>query len=259
MSHRRLHRLRHAHKVEAPAPATVNRISSIDALRGFAICLMIAYHFCFDLNLPWVDVIHADFNHDLFWLTARSIIVSTFLTLVGISLVLARHGDASPRHFWRRIALIAGCAILVTAGSYVLYPQTFIVFGILHCIAIASLLGQPLVAQPRAALGIGLAIVVAGVAVKLPLFDTPWLNWIGMMTHKPTTEDYVPLFPWLGVVFIGIWLGAMLSDRQFRPLRAVARNAPAWLRFLGRHSLLVYMIHQPLLLAALWLVVGGSL
>lgn len=256
MSRRRRGHIKPAAAAHVAAVEARHRIAGIDALRGAAICLMIVYHFCFDLNLNWVGVIVADFNRDTFWLAARALIVTSFLTLVGVSLVLAQRADATSHHYWRRIAVIAGCAILVTIGSYILYPQSFIVFGVLHCIAIASLLGQPLVPHPRVALALGVAIVLAGVSIRLPLFDQRGLNWIGMMTHKPTTEDYVPLFPWLGVAFVGIAIGAWLADRQFRPLRPIARRAPAWLNWLGKHSLLVYMIHQPLLLAILWLVFG---
>ena len=236
------------HATIVPGSAT-SRIVAIDALRGAAICAMIAYHFSFDLN--WFGVLRADFNHDTLWLSLRAIIVTAFLLLVGVSLVLARWARISRHRYWRRIALIAGCALLVTAGSYFMFPRTFISFGILHCIAVASILAWPLTARPVAALLVGIAVIAIGTWVQLPFFDAPWLNWVGLMTHKPATEDYVPLFPWLGVVCIGIAVGAWLDARDYRPLLGIARHAPRWLNWLGRHSLLVYMVHQPLLIGLL--------
>lgn len=237
------------HEATSAAPA---RLAGVDALRGAAVCAMIAYHFCFDLN--WFGVLHADFNRDALWLSLRAIIVSSFMLLVGTSLVLAQQAGISTTRYWRRIALIVACALLVTAGSYAAFPKTFITFGILHCIAVVSLLAWPFTRYPFVALVAGMAIVAVGLQVRLPLFDTPWLNWIGLMTHKPATEDYVPIFPWLGVVLIGIGAGAWLSGKGFQPLQPVAPIAPAWLTWLGRHSLLVYMVHQPVLLGIMRVV-----
>ena len=233
-------------------PTEPTRLTAVDALRGAAVCAMIAYHFCFDLN--WFGVLHADFNRDLLWLSLRAIIVSWFMLLVGISLVLAQRAGISTTRYWRRIALIVACALLVTIASYVSFPKTFITFGILHCIAVASLLAWPVTGHPFVALIAGTAIVAVGLQVHVPMFDAPWFNWIGLMTHKPATEDYVPLFPWLGVALIGVAAGAWLSDKAFRPLQPVTHIAPAWLTWLGRHSLLVYMVHQPVLLGILRVV-----
>jgi uncharacterized membrane protein len=257
MSRRREHRAAHAARrstakravqARAAAPAAL-RIGAIDGLRGVALCLMIVYHFSFDLN--WFGFIRADFDHDSFWLGFRGVIVSAFMLLVGLSLLLARRAGVTPRHFWRRIALIAFCAILVSVASYLTFPQTFITFGILHCIAVASVLAWPATRFPRAALVAGAAIVIVGNFVALPLFDTRWLQWLGMMTHRPQTEDYVPLLPWLGVVLIGIALGHWLSLQAFRPLRPLTRITPHWLIWMGRHSLLIYMVHQPVLIGLL--------
>ena len=227
----------------------LTRIRAIDALRGAAICMMIVYHAAFDLN--WFHIISADFNHDRFWLSFRDLIVSSFLLLVGVSLVLASRAGISPKRFWNRIALVGACAILVTVGSYVTFPKTFITFGILHCIVVSSILGWPLVRFPRAALMVGVVVIVAGVAIGVPLFDRPWLNWVGLMTHKPATEDYVPLLPWFGVVLVGISIGWWLLERRMHDLRQISRASPKWLTWLGRHSLLVYMIHQPILVGLL--------
>ncbi|HEV2038424.1 MAG TPA: heparan-alpha-glucosaminide N-acetyltransferase [Casimicrobiaceae bacterium] len=236
------------------ASEPLTRIRAIDAMRGTAICLMIVYHAAFDLN--WFHIIDADFNHDRFWLASRDLIVSSFLLLVGVSLVLARRAGNSPRQFWRRIALVAACALLVTVGSYVTFPKTFITFGILHCIVVSSILGWPLVRFPRAALIVGIVVIVVGATIGVPLFDLPWLNWVGLMTFRPATEDYVPLLPWFGVVLVGIGVGWWLLERRKQALQWISRASPRWLTWLGRHSLLVYMVHQPIMVGVLRVLHG---
>jgi uncharacterized membrane protein len=235
-----------------PVPAG-SRVAGVDALRGGALCLMFAYHFCFDLR--FFRVIAADFEHDPFWLGFRALIVTSFMVLVGISLVLADRAAATPAHFWKRIGVIAACAIAASVGSWFLFPNTFIYFGILHCIALASVLAWPFVRRPGMAMAIGVAAVAAGLALSWPAFDVRALSWIGFTTGKPATEDYVPLVPWAGITFIGIALGHLLARAEFRPL-APLETTPRWLRWLGRHSLAVYMVHQPILLGMLWIAVG---
>jgi len=240
-------------EVARPAPAPLPRRPAIDALRGVAICLMVVYHFSFDLR--FYHVIRADFEHDPFWLGFRALIVTSFMTLVGVSLVLADVAGATPAKFWKRIGLIAACALAASVGSYLVFPRTYIYFGILHAIAVASVLAWPLVRMPRVAALVGLLVVVAGLTLSHPAFDLRWLSWLGFTTAKPATEDFVPLAPWAGAVLIGIAIGRALVNTGFRVLRPLA-GAPVWLQWLGRHSLAIYMVHQPLLFGALWLVVG---
>ncbi len=229
----------------------MKRIVTIDAARGIAVALMIAYHFSFDLN--YFGIIHQDMNHERFWLASRAFIVSLFLILAGISLVLASSLDA--RHFWKRQGRLLAAAAAVTAGSWLMFPKSYIYFGILHFIFTASLIGRVFLNFPEAALFSGLAVIAFGLDYSNPLFDLPYLNWIGLMTHKPYTEDYVPIFPWLGVVLIGIFLGNLLFER----------TKSAWIRLeipvmkfpslIGRHSLAIYLLHQPILIGILYLAV----
>jgi len=237
--------------VPAQCATDAGRVDAIDALRGGALCLMIVYHFAFDLRV--FGVTHSDFEHDPLWLSFRALIVSSFMALVGVSLVLADRAHSTRRHFWQRIAIVAGCAVAVSVASWVAFRPTFIYFGILHAIAVASVLVSPLVRRPRAALAIGAAVVAAGIVWSNPLFDAPPLSWIGFVTTKPATEDYVPLAPWAGIVALGIAGGGWLARNGFRAVAPLGR-APAWVRWLGRHSLSIYMVHQPLLLGGMWLI-----
>jgi len=229
-------------------PPAANRIEGIDTLRGIAIVAMIAYHFTFDLR--YFGVIRADFENDPFWLGARAAIVSSFLLLVGVSLVLARQFSVPTARFARRVAIIALCALAATIGSYAIFPERFIYFGILHLIVVASVVGRPLAGRPVLALALGVVAIMAGLVVSHPFFDTRATSWVGFNTVKPATEDFVPLFPWIGVVLLGIALGHELVRRDFSPVAPLAR-APQALRWLGRHSLAVYMVHQPLLMGIL--------
>lgn len=233
------------------------RYMLVDVARGSALALMIVYHFTFDLN--FIAGLGIDFNHDPRWLGFRTLIVSLFLLLVGISQSLAAYHELRWNRYLKRLALLVGCAGLVTLGSMVMFPKTLIFFGILHFIAVASILGLVTLRFYRFNLLAGVALTVAGVSVTSPWFDHPALQWIGLMTHKPLTEDYVPLLPWFGVVLIGQYLGKALfrlpagarvlgwsSDRVFARLLALG----------GRHSLLVYMVHQPILFGLLYWYFG---
>ena len=213
---------------------------------------MVTYHFCFDLR--YFGVTDSDFEHDPFWLTARSLILSSFMLIAGISMVLAHQHSRARGRWLRHVAVIGAAALLVTAASRLMFPQSFIWFGVLHAIAMSLLLARPLIDRPRLAAIVGAIVIVAGVTFWHPAFDGRALGWIGFMTQKPVTEDYVPLFPWTGVLLGGLAAGHWLVRGRFAVLARLAR-APFALQWLGRHSLAVYLVHQPLMLGALWLVV----
>jgi uncharacterized membrane protein len=246
--------MKRAKKLPSDLPGG-GRIPLLDLLRGLAIAMMVAYHFCFDLD--YYGLIQADLNHDPFWLRWRAGIVTGFLLVMGASLWLAAGRGVRWRPYLRRLGLVAGAAALVSLSSWAMFPRSWIFFGVLHFIAVASVLGLAFVRLRWTNLVLGLLLTGVGVSFAFPFFDQPAWQWFGLMTYKPFTEDYVPLLPWFGVVLIGIFLGRMLFDRT--PLPRFARwgsGTPVarGLAFAGRHSLFIYLAHQPLLLGLLWLL-----
>lgn len=230
------------------------RYMPVDMARGCALLLMIVYHFAFDLNL--VAGLGIDFNHDIRWLSFRALIVSLFLVLVGVSQSLAHHHGLGRARYLKRLALLMACAGLVTLGSRVMFPDTFIFFGILHFIAVASVLGLLTLRLYRLNLIAGVVLIVLGIGFAHPWFDHPARQWIGLMTHKPFTEDYVPVLPWFGVVLIGQYVGKLLL-RTAAGARLTGWSSvrpPARLLALGgRHGLFIYMVHQPILFGLIYL------
>ncbi|MBC7703339.1 MAG: DUF1624 domain-containing protein [Rhodoferax sp.] len=234
------------------------RFDAIDALRGLALVWMTLFHFCFDLSQfgYW----RQDLYNDPFWTVQRTAILGTFLFCAGMGQAVALHKGQSWNRFWRRWAQIAGCALLVTAGSWLMFPRSFIYFGVLHGIALMLVLVR-LTARWGSGLWVMglLAIAAAWVAPHLlaaasleAIFNSPWLNWLGLITRKPMTEDYVPIFPWLGLMWWGVAAGNWLLQRPdllaWQPGRSVA-----WLATPGRWSLTYYMLHQPVLIGSLML------
>jgi uncharacterized membrane protein len=251
--------------VEA-ATAASPRSEIVDAARGFAIVMMIAYHFCFDLTyFGWAGW---PMLADARWIAWRTTIVASFLVLVGVSLALRddrerRTGGAGwlDRAFVRRWLQVAGAAALVTAGSVALFPDRYIYFGVLHFVAVALWLCRRAPRRPRAAIVAAIVAVCAGLLFSNEAFDPRSVDWIGFATVKPPTEDYVPLFPWLGAVLLGCGLGGIRARHERRTRLPVARvwNAlPSPLRrilaTLGRWSLTTYLVHQPLMLGTMAVV-----
>lgn len=235
--------------VPAGGLSAAQRWPVLDLLRGVAIVAMIVYHFCFDLAVYGYLV--ADFA-DLRWVVFRTPILGSFLFVAGVSLALAEVRGQSATRYWRRIAMLAAAAALVTVGSYVMFPGSYIYFGVLHGLLVMSLLARPLVRIGGPLIVAGAVVVLMGATLHFAVFDRPALHWIGLMTFKPRTEDYVPLFPWFGLMLIGVGAGSLALRRI--PQRMAALRVPAplsWVAWLGRHSLLVYLVHQPLLIGIL--------
>ncbi|HEV2220264.1 MAG TPA: heparan-alpha-glucosaminide N-acetyltransferase [Casimicrobiaceae bacterium] len=223
---------------------------ALDTLRGIAIVAMATYHLCFDLR--YFGFLRADLEYDWRWIAARTLILSTFLLVAGASMVLAdRDRQSAPRRWLAHAGVIAAAALAVSAGSFLMFPQTWIWFGVLHAIAASLVIARPFVRRPAIAIAAGVAIIVAGLAFQSAAFDNRALGWLGFMTAKPATEDYVPLFPWTGVLLLGTGLGHLLVRTRFAVL-APLEHAPRLLALLGRHSLAVYLLHQPILIGALW-------
>ena len=227
-----------------------NRLVHIDALRGLAIVLMVIYHFCFDLS--YFGLAPFDFYEDSFWLHTRTLILSLFLGLVGVSLVLAHRRRLNVMRFLRRLGLIAASASLVSLATWWMFGERYVFFGVLHFIAVASVLGLLFLRAGWLNLIAGVGVIVFATRYQSAWFDAPGRRWIGLMTHKPQTEDYVPLLPWLGVVLLGLFAAPYIVRWSSR-LGDVGRNAAAtrWLAVAGRHSLAIYLIHQPILIGAL--------
>lgn len=236
------------------------RLPRIDAARGIAVVAMVLYHLSWDLNhFGWVVL-------DLFsspaWLAARAGILSAFLFLAGVSLVLSARGGMNWRRFGRRWALLAAAAGAITAVSLATFPASPILFGVLHHLAVGSLLGLAFLRLPAAVTALaGVAVLALPQWVGLSLFDSPWLSslfdspwlsWIGLVTHDPDANDYVPLFPWFGVLLLGIAAGRVGGGRA-------GGGAPAPLVWLGRRSLPLYLIHQPVLFGLLWGITTAGL
>ncbi len=230
---------------------TAQRFERVDALRGVAIVWMALFHFCFDLNHFGMLTPKQNFYTDPFWTEQRTAIVSLFLFTAGLSQAVALDAAQGWPRFWRRWAQIAGCAVLVSAGSALMFPKSWISFGILHGIAL-MLIGARVAAPLRGWLWpLGLALVLLPQFFSHPLFDTRWTNWVGLVTRKPVTEDFAPLLPWLGVMLWGLAAGQWLLARRRDVLTGPVARSAQGLALLGRWSLTFYMLHQPVLIGAL--------
>lgn len=236
-----------------------NRLDIIDLARGIALVAMTIFHFAFDLELFGVQ--ERGFISQPHWVYFARCIASSFLILTGFSLYLA-HADGVSWPNWRwRMLKIAGAALVITIATVFATPDQFIFFGILHQIAFASIFGLlflKLAWPVLIALAIGIFLLPK--YFKTELLDAPVFWWTGIQEFTPNSSDYVPVFPWFSAVLIGIALAQIVSKSSIITTMGTWKlnAAPArLLKFMGRNSLVYYLLHQPvmigLLLSFLWI------
>ena len=213
---------------------------------------MVCFHIVFDLqmfgHLPFGTTLHP-----VFYWHAR-LVAGSFLFLAGVSLWLAHGQGIRWPAFWRRWIKLVAAAALVTVATYVALPEYFVYFGILHCIAASSLIGLLALRLPAAAVAaLGAVIMVASYILPDPAFNAPLLRFIGLATEPAMTVDFEPLFPWVGPFLLGLASAKWASARGL--LHRLALSDTPVLRRLawpGQHSLVVYLVHQPILIALIW-------
>ncbi|MFQ3196930.1 MAG: putative membrane protein [Paraglaciecola sp.] len=216
------------------------RILALDVLRGTAIVLMVIFHFCFDLAV--FD--YADFNtaSDIQWRIFRAVIVSGFLLAVGMSSYLAYAQQIIWRKFFRTLGLLIISALGITVGSLLMYPDKWVYFGILHFIALALLLSLLFVRVPRLSLVLGVLIISSYFVLAVDM--SPLWHWsVEQLSIPERTTDLVSFTPWFGVVLIGIYI----MHKNMFGLDIKHNRLTGLLSYLGRHSLIIYLLHQPIL------------
>ncbi|TVR06506.1 MAG: DUF1624 domain-containing protein [Salinarimonadaceae bacterium] len=230
------------------------RIAIVDVARGGALVAMIVYHFAWDLS--FLGFVRTDVGSDPAWRAFAMSIAGSFLFITGFGLVLAHDAGQSWTGWLRRIGKIGLAAALVTVATYAAFPDGFVYFGILHMIAAGAVLALPFLrAPPALTAGVAAIVLVTPHFVSSSAFDSRWLAWTGFAQTPPATVDFEPVFPWFAPVLLGVAAARLALDGGWRPRLASWRSEAAPARLLdamGRRSLLVYLAHQPILLAVLY-------
>ncbi len=230
------------------------RWDSLDLARGVAIAAMVVYHFSWDLS--FLKLIETNILEVPAWRWFARCIAGSFLFLAGVGLALAHAQGFRRLPFLKRLMKVGGAALAVTLVTFFAFPGSYIFFGILHCIAASSVLALPFLRlHPALTLGAALFCLAAPRLFTSPALDAPWLDWLGLGVLTPLTNDYVPIFPWFGLVLIGAATGRILLSRaqtvslaRWRADNPLAR-ALIWA---GRKSLPIYLVHQLVLLTLLY-------
>lgn len=229
----------------------MKRIFAIDFIRGFAIILMILFNY--SVTLTYFHVVNLP-NSFLYWFVLPRIIGGIFIFISGVASYVAYQNFKSrfsERYFRRGLKLLIFAA-LITIFSYVFVPQETILFGILHFFAFTSFLLPLLIKFNKRNLILGIVLVTFGIYLQLTSFNFSYFLWLGFMPNNFSTFDYFPLLPWIGLLMLGIYFGGQVAQKTSKfTLKNIFGRM---FTFLGKHSLTIYLLHQPLLILLLFIL-----
>lgn len=212
------------------------RIGIVDAIRGVAILMMVLYHILFDLS--YFGLADIDLQDTMIMLFQRAT-GFLFILIAGVSMALSESKGKKFRHL-RRAAILGAIAIGITLATWIYPHEGFITFGIIHFLAISALIAPFFFKLGRVNVALALMLIIVGLAVNSMDTETGLLFWLGLANPEYSALDYYPLLPWFGVILLGVYAGQFFLNRNWGEM-------PGWLTFLGRNSLAIYLIHQPIL------------
>ena len=212
----------------------------VDVLRGFTVILMIIFHFSFDLN--YFHFVSFDIIQEPFWYFFPRLIVFLFLFSAGLALIMAHKDKIHWKPFLKRLALLLFWAIMISLITYRFFPDEWIYFGTLHAIFTVSIFSLPFLRYPKIALIVALALFIPSMTMD---WNIPWFE----MAHS--SWDYISPFPWVGASLLGIFA----AHKGFHLIKLPENSLTKSLKYLGKHSLFIYLIHQPILFGILALIV----
>ncbi|MBU0982090.1 DUF1624 domain-containing protein [Patescibacteria group bacterium] len=226
----------------------MRRLLEVDALRGLAIVMMIIYHLAFDLN--YLEVIHADVDNG-FWFVWVRIVQFLFLGICGVSVYLSKRGFKGQLERGFKI-FMAG--MLVSFVTWVFVGDGYVKFGILHLIGVAVPVVVLFKRRPKAAIVASVVSILLGRYFLTLTPENPYLFPFGLVAGGFYSLDFFPIFPWLAVPLAGLATGQLLYKKKNPTFLEIFAKVPG-LTFVGRHSLLIYLVHQPVLYSILLLCV----
>jgi len=232
------------------------RLWEVDCCRGLAVAMMLLSNFVFDFT------IFGSFRlqESLFWPAFARVTAALFLLLAGVSLVLSFSTPQARRQGFSKVARRGGkifsLGLLITIVTWFAVGRQLVLFGILHLIGLGIMLAYPFLGRRYTALVGGVAAALGGIWAGRVILPWPWLVWLGFRYPGFASVDYTPILPWFSFILFGVFIGESLF-REGMPLfrRGDWGRTPAvrGLTMLGRHSLLIYLGHQPLFWAGFWL------
>ncbi len=230
--------------------------------RALALLTMAIYHFAWDLE--FFGYASPGLTQRPEWIYFARSIASSFMILVGISLILGHRQQMNYRSYAIRLAKVALAAALISLVTWFFMPGGFIFFGILHSIALSSIFALAFLRLPWAVnLAAATFFITGPLYLKSEILASPALYWLGLSPSPPASNDYVPIFPWFGLVLLGMAMAQIAVNTGFDTYLARWRPNNKFTRsfsFFSRHSLLTYLIHQPLLLGLIYVfaaITGG--
>jgi len=238
------------------------RFWEIDFFRGIAIIMMVIYHSVYDLSSFGHYNINATSG---FWLYFARTTANIFIFLVGVSLYISyiktekrtKNKRTLYIKYFKRGLKIFCWGLIITGVTWFLYGKGYVIFGILHLIGISIILAFPFLKLRFWNFPLGILCIILGAYLKGLTFNFQWLLWLGFKPMNFYSIDYFPLLPWFGVILLGIFFGNLFyrdDSRKFYLIDFSYFNLVKAFSFLGKHSLLIYLIHQPLIIAVLYLL-----